>query len=62
MRPFNRKAKCDIYFVKASHMKHQASINVPEETLNKGVTVKSIERSLHVEARSQWGRRTGDFF
>ena len=44
---------------KASHIKHPSSINVPGEALSKGITVKSIERQLHIEYRGQWGRRTG---
>ena len=32
---------------------------MPGEALSKGITVKSIERQLHIEDRVQWGRRTG---
>jgi ubiquitin carboxyl-terminal hydrolase 8 len=42
---------------KASHIKNPASISVPEEILKPGSTVKAIERNLHIEQRSQWGRR-----
>ena len=42
---------------KASHIKHPSSINVPEGILTKAITVKSIERHLHVEDRGQWNRR-----
>ena len=41
---------------KVSHLKHN-SLNVPEEILKQGITVKNIERQLHIEDRNQWPRR-----
>ena len=43
---------------KNSHIKSPSSLSIPEEIIKPGSTVKVIERNLHVESRSQWGRRT----
>ena len=42
---------------KVCHIKHPSSLNIPEEFLKGGATVKAIERNLHVENRHTWSRR-----